>query len=686
MANDREIIIKISADGTAAIAGIRGVGDSTEELGKRTLSTTESLKKNWLAVTAGITGAYLAFQKIWQTMEDAARTQEAFETLEGLTAQYGMSAEKLARDITTASQGLIGMASAASLANDAMAKGLTPEQLTNIAKWAPTVDDLSNSVGSAKEAFEALASAIATGRERSVVQMLGATIDLREATNGLSESMSKAEKSAILYNMVAERMGKILKATGNEQNSAADRMERFNNQLALAKFFLGQLAIVIGGPFMALFQSAATIVYGLVGGILGVVASLARLTDELRITKGAAADWQKKSDDWLERSASSALAAKENFAGALEQLKQLGQFSSGMKGKGSAVNLGMGAGGGVGKEAEAFAKGREKMLAALSKFQADTEAIRAAGIVEDQKAFESRLGLFRAEIAEKKQEFIDDQTRLDLILALKRQQWEEERMADARRLELEREITDLKKQQRDLIAEQQVASLQNAFSVLGAGDQGQRAGMIMSIQNQTDPYTKDYEAWEKIQDQKIERMYELGATEASLKDEYRAYELQQEQMLQQQKYALAANAAGLIGGIAQSLFIATGKKNREFFEIMKIASTAEAIINTATGATKALAQGGWFGIAMAAAIVAAGMAQVATIQAQQFNAPSSGGISVGGNGGGMPIAQTVPPPAPEKKTGPSIINFYVNGDIVDHDQFARTLLPYLNKAEAAGVA
>ena len=59
---------------------------------------------------------------------------------------------------------------------------------------------------------------------------------------------------------------------------------------------------------------------------------------------------------------------------------------------------------------------------------------------------------------------------------------------------------------------------------------------------------------------------------------------------------------------------------------------------------------------------------------------------MGGIGGGMPITQTAPPPAPEKeKTGPSIINFYVNGDIVDHDQFARTLLPYLNKAEAAGV-
>jgi len=53
---------------------------------------------------------------------------------------------------------------------------------------------------------------------------------------------------------------------------------------------------------------------------------------------------------------------------------------------------------------------------------------------------------------------------------------------------------------------------------------------------------------------------------------------------------------------------------------------AEAIANTAQGATKAIGQGGFFGLFMAAAVIAAGLAQVATIQAQRF---AEGGMALG---------------------------------------------------------
>jgi hypothetical protein len=58
--------------------------------------------------------------------------------------------------------------------------------------------------------------------------------------------------------------------------------------------------------------------------------------------------------------------------------------------------------------------------------------------------------------------------------------------------------------------------------------------------------------------------------------------------------------------------------SKEIFELAKTAATATAIINTYEGATKALAQGGFFGFAMAAAVITSGMVQVANIQAQKF--------------------------------------------------------------------
>jgi hypothetical protein len=59
-------------------------------------------------------------------------------------------------------------------------------------------------------------------------------------------------------------------------------------------------------------------------------------------------------------------------------------------------------------------------------------------------------------------------------------------------------------------------------------------------------------------------------------------------------------------------------KNKELFAIGKAAALANAVINTAQGVTKALAQGGILGPALAATVVAAGAVQIAAISAQKL--------------------------------------------------------------------
>lgn len=65
---------------------------------------------------------------------------------------------------------------------------------------------------------------------------------------------------------------------------------------------------------------------------------------------------------------------------------------------------------------------------------------------------------------------------------------------------------------------------------------------------------------------------------------------------------------------------------KELAAVGKAAAIVEATMNTYTGATKALAQGGFWGIAMAAAVVAAGLANVAKISGLTF---AQGGIVPG---------------------------------------------------------
>lgn len=101
---------------------------------------------------------------------------------------------------------------------------------------------------------------------------------------------------------------------------------------------------------------------------------------------------------------------------------------------------------------------------------------------------------------------------------------------------------------------------------------------------------------------------------------------------------LVGNVAGIFGSLS-NLAETFGDKG---LAASKAFGVAEAIINTAQGITKALAQGGALGFTGAAAVAAAGAAQIATILST--NKGGSSRPSVGGSG----AASTAAVPAPQR--------------------------------------
>lgn len=110
-------------------------------------------------------------------------------------------------------------------------------------------------------------------------------------------------------------------------------------------------------------------------------------------------------------------------------------------------------------------------------------------------------------------------------------------------------------------------------------------------------------------------------------------------------------------GFTEALFLFTGSKSKALFEINKIANSANAIMDTWTAVNKALASAPPpYNYALAAAVAAMGLANVARIQSQQFSAA--------GGGGGVAAGGTAPPPdigpgrifeAPEQgQAGPTV--------------------------------
>ena len=152
---------------------------------------------------------------------------------------------------------------------------------------------------------------------------------------------------------------------------------------------------------------------------------------------------------------------------------------------------------------------------------------------------------------------------------------------------------------------------------------------------------------------------------------------------------MTADSFGMMGQAADTFFRLSGERNKAAFVAFKAFSIAEAIINTFNGATKALAQGGFFGFAMAAAVIASGLAHVAKIASTQ---PTSAGGAAGGGVSSAPVLQrssAVTNNTTDNSSRSLTIKVYVNGVLTDGTDMTNLvrdhIVPEINKAIGDGM-
>lgn len=154
--------------------------------------------------------------------------------------------------------------------------------------------------------------------------------------------------------------------------------------------------------------------------------------------------------------------------------------------------------------------------------------------------------------------------------------------------------------------------------------------------------------------------------------------------------AYGQQAKDVVSGWSEAFRI-LAEKNKEFAVAAKTAAIAEAIVNTYLAATKALASGfPPFNYIAAAGVVAAGLANVAKISAQQF--AHGGSFKVGGAGGiDSQLVQFKATPGemvdvrrPQDVNGNAAnVNVTITGDRISRDQ-VRDLFKTLNQGMRDG--
>jgi lambda family phage tail tape measure protein len=187
-------------------------------------TTFDKLKQNWLGLAATAYAAKETMATSWNMIKAGADYEEQSGILDNLSQKYKTTANDIVESMRQASDGLIADADLMQVALGGIAKGLKPEQLTELASAAALLGDTAGKT--ATEALQDLTEALETGRTKGLKNYLGTTLDLKDSFGDLESKMTAVEKANAMYAITMLEYSKAQAQQKSEVDQAADGVER----------------------------------------------------------------------------------------------------------------------------------------------------------------------------------------------------------------------------------------------------------------------------------------------------------------------------------------------------------------------------------------------------------------------------------------------------------------------------
>lgn len=269
------------------------------------------------------------------------------------------------------------------------------------------------------------------------------------------------------------------------------------------------------------------------------------------------------------------------------------------------------------KRAEDYAKTQKEAAekAKKAKEDADKKAAETAKRVQQEvlKSYETGITELQLRIRERsigivdKRKALEDQDRLNQAIL------EKERYRLSQGLITQQEFDNIKLEQR-IAFQEQVAELEKAEE-----DKKKEAAAIdlenkraIEEENITSDFERETLRLEQQYQMEVAAAEKVGADVTLIEAKYAQIREKREKELVNAKLQMTADIAGQISNIM-------GQESAAG----KVFALAQATINTYLGASKAIAQGGIWGIAQAAIVIAAGLKQVASIAKVKEDVPKT---------------------------------------------------------------
>lgn len=269
------------------------------------------------------------------------------------------------------------------------------------------------------------------------------------------------------------------------------------------------------------------------------------------------------------------------------------------------------------KRAEDYAKAQKEAAekAKKAKEDADKKAAETAKRVQQEvlKSYETGITELQLRIRERsigivdKRKALEDQDRLNQAIL------EKERYRLSQGLITQQEFDNIKLEQR-IAFQEQVAELEKAEE-----DKKKEAAAIdlenkraIEEENITSDFERETLRLEQQYQMEVAAAEKVGADVTLIEAKYAQIREKREKELVNAKLQMTADIAGQISNIM-------GQESAAG----KVFALAQATINTYLGASKAIAQGGIWGVAQAAIVIAAGLKQVASIAKVKEDVPKT---------------------------------------------------------------
>lgn len=261
-------------------------------------------------------------QKAMQSAQIAAQYDEQRQAAQNLANAHGAAIDQIIGDLKRATGDTISQKAALESASNALIRGADPKKMVEFMEIAKKASETTGQ--SVTQTFDAMIQADVSMQER-MLRSVGIVINADAAyqkyaqTHGtVVERLTNTQKHEAFTQAILERGREIIQATGEDYDSTADKIDRFNATLEDLRIQAGRIVQAVGALILDVAKIVVTGIAGIVEGfawamakalnvtsrILGVFApetgaKLAAVSDQFFQFQQDVADWQNDPENPL---------------------------------------------------------------------------------------------------------------------------------------------------------------------------------------------------------------------------------------------------------------------------------------------------------------------------------------------------------------------------------------------------